>query len=331
MWVTATFITLRIKGGIDVTKNRLVGAELNQKKAAKKAVGIIWSIARAALLIGFAYIILYPVLYSLSVSIREPKDLMDPTVIWLPKNLTLDNIKFVFEQSGFTSAFFKTLGLSLLCSVLQMFSCAVTGYGFARFKFKGRTLLFFLALLTFVVPPQIISMPLYIQYSSFTHATGIPMINTIFPTSISALFAQGLKAGLFIYLFRQSYKGMPLELEDAAYLDGCGPIKAFSRIMIPNSGPMLMVSFILSLVWYWNDYINISLFFNKSKPLAVLLKSLDSVIRTMRTPEGLAYGDIEAHVYTVTFCFLFIIPPVVIYAVLQKRFTESLMSTSIVG
>ena len=311
--------------------NRKKFSAAAQKKWPEKAAGIILSAARAVLLIGLAYIILYPVLFSLSVSIREPSDMMDPTVIWLPKSLTFDNIKFVIQKTGFTSAFVRTLFLSSICSVLQMLSCAVTGYGFARFKFKGRTILFFMALLTFVVPPQIISMPLYIQYSKFTAATGIPMINTLFPTAISALFAQGLKSGLFIYLFRQSYKSMPPELEDAAYLDGCGPIGSFARIMLPNSGAILLVSFILSFVWYWNDYINISLFFNKSKPLAVLLKGLGSVIQTMRNAEGFAYGDIENSVYTTTFCLLFILPPVIIYAVIQKRFTESLMSTSIVG
>jgi len=311
--------------------NRKIFSAAAQKKRPKKAAGIILSAARAVLLIGLAYIILYPVLFSLSVSIREPSDMMDPTVIWLPKSLTFDNIKFVIEKTGFTSAFVRTLFLSSVCSVLQMLSCAVTGYGFARFKFKGRTFLFFLALLTFVVPPQIISMPLYIQYSKFTTATGIPMINTLLPTTISALFAQGLKSGLFIYLFRQSYKSMPPELEDAAYLDGCGPVGSFVRIMLPNSGAILLVSFILSFVWYWNDYINISLFFNKSKPLAVLLKGLGAVIQTMRNAEGFAYGDIENSVYTTTFCFMFILPPVIIYTVIQKRFTESLMSTSIVG
>ena len=311
--------------------NRKKFSAAAQKKRPEKAAGIILSAARAVLLIGLAYIILYPVLFSLSVSIREPSDMMDPTVIWLPKSLTFDNIKFVIQKTGFTSAFVRTLFLSSICSVLQMLSCAVTGYGFARFKFKGRTILFFMALLTFVVPPQIISMPLYIQYSKFTTVTGIPMINTLLPTTISALFAQGLKSGLFIYLFRQSYKSMPPELEDAAYLDGCGPVGSFVRIMLPNSGAILLVSFILSFVWYWNDYINISLFFNKSKPLAVLLKGLGAVIQTMRNAEGFAYGDIENSVYTTTFCFMFILPPVIIYTVIQKRFTESLMSTSIVG
>ena len=130
--------------------NRKKFSAAAQKKRPEKAAGIILSATRAVLLIGLAYIILYPVLFSLSVSIREPSDMMDPTVIWLPKSLTFDNIKFVIQKTGFTSAFVRTLFLSSICSVLQMLSCAVTGYGFARFKFKGRTILFFMALLTFV-------------------------------------------------------------------------------------------------------------------------------------------------------------------------------------
>ncbi len=321
-----------MKGAVNRLEHRRVSGRTTSKKAViTKITSIIWSVVRAVLLIGLAYVILYPVAYSLSVSIREIDDMMDPTVIWLPKNLTLDNIRFVLGSTDFVGAFFRSLLLSLSCSVLQMFSCAVTGYGFARFRFRGRNLLFFAALLTVVVPPQIISMPLYIQYSQFTMATGIPTLNTILPTSISALFAQGLKAGLFIYLFRQSYKGMPLELEDAAYLDGCGPVKAFFRVMLPNSGPIMLVTFILTFVWYWNDYINVSLFFNDAKPLAVLLEGLGSLLLTMRTPDGLAFGEIEKSVYTTTFCLLFILPPIILYAFLQKRFTESLMNSSIVG
>lgn len=298
----------------------------------------IWSLVRLILLIGLSYIILYPIIFCISLSIRQPNDMLDPTVIWLPKNLTLDNIKFVFEKTGFIEAFVKSSSISLLCSVFQMLSCAVAGYGFARFKFKGRNIIFLLALMTFIVPPQMISMPLYIQYSKITITTanifggeGIPLINTITPIAFSAFFAQGIKSGLFIYLFRQSYKGMPKELEDAAYLDGCGPIKAFSTIMLPNSAPILLVTFVLSFVWYWNDYINISLFFNKSKPLAVLLLSLKDMFGRMISPAGGGYTVVEVTVYETTFCLLFILVPIILYVILQKKFTESLMSTSIVG
>lgn len=318
---------------ISVEQNRV-----SKKTVVGRASNIIWAVVRFILLVGLSYIILYPIIFCLSLSIRQPSDMMDPTVIWLPKNLTFDNIKFVLEKTGFTEAFGKSMAISLLCSVFQMLSCAVTGYGFARFKFKGRNIIFLLALMTFIVPPQIISMPLYIQYSNITITSakifggeGIPLINTIVPIAFSAFFAQGIKSGLFIYLFRQAYKGMPKELEDAAYLDGCGPIKAFTTIMFPNSAAILLVTFVLSFVWYWNDYINISLFFNKSKPLAVLLASLKSMFGRMISPAGGGYTDVEVAVFETTFCLMFILVPIILYAFLQKKFTESLMSTSIVG
>ena len=89
----------------------------------KNKIGhILWCILRALLFIGLSYIILYPILFCLSISVRLPSDMMDPTVIWLPKSFTRDNFKFVFEHTEFTAAYVRTLLLSLFCSVLQMFS-----------------------------------------------------------------------------------------------------------------------------------------------------------------------------------------------------------------
>ncbi len=318
--------------------NKKTSDILKRKKLLGKAAGWGWSLVRLVFLIGISYIIFYPIVFCISLSFRSPDDMLDPSVIWLPKNVTLDNFKFIFEKTEFIPAFWRTTGMTLLCSVLQTMVCSITGYGFARFKFKGRGLLFILALMTFIVPPQIISMPLYIQYADITRWTasvfggeGLPLINTITPIAISALMGQGLKAGLFIYLYRQSYKSMPRELEDAAYLDGCGPIRAFTDIMLVNSAPIMLVTFLLSFVWYWNDYINISLFFNKAQPLSSMLMRLPSALTTMLKENGFAYNSIERDVYTTTGCLIFIAVPIIIYTVLQKKFTESLMSTSIVG
>ncbi len=311
---------------------------LAKKKLLNTVAGWGWSLVRLGFLIGITYIILYPLIFCVSVGIRQPNDMMDPTVIWLPKNYTLDNFKFIFKETDFIPAFWRTSGMTLLCSVLQTMICAITGYGFARFKFKGRGILFILALMTFIVPPQIISMPLYIQYADITSFTasifggdGIPLINTITPIAVSALVGQGLNAGLFIYLYRQSYKSMPKELEDAAYLDGCGPVRAFTDIMLINSAPIMLVTFLLSFVWYWNDYISISLFFNKAQPLSSMLMRLTNTLQAKLKPNGFAYNDIERSVYTITGCLIFIAVPIIIYTFLQKKFTESLMSTSIVG
>lgn len=305
--------------------------KLKQKKMLDSAAKWSWALVRLGLLIGLAYIILYPIIFCLSISIRQPNDMLDPTVVWLPKNLTFDNVKFIFQKTEFVPAFVKTALMSVFCALLQMITCAVTGYGFARFKFKGRNILFLLALMTFIVPPQIISMPLYIQYADITELTGIELINTLFPMTFAALMGQGLNSGLFIYLYRQSFKSMPKELEDAAYLDGCGPLRAFTDIMLINSAPIMLVSFLLSFVWYWNDYINVSLFFNKAKPLSVMLNGLSQTLTTMLNDSGMSYTELEKSVYTTTGCLLFLVVPIIVYVILQKKFNESLMATSIVG
>lgn len=300
---------------------------LKKQKLQKNLISLV----RGFLMIGLSFIILYPFLYMFSVSIREPSDMLDPTVVWIPKHLTWENFKFVLDKMKYAQGFLMSLLISLSCSVFQTFTCALTGYGFARFKFRGRTPLFFCALLTLMVPPQVINMPLYINYVKFTNVTGIPTIDTIIPMALPALLGTGLRAGLFIYIFRQFFKGMPKELEEAAYLDGCGPIAAFFRIMLVNAGSAVLITFLISFVWYWNDYLNTALFYTSSKPLASTLATLTSTLQSARTASGAALTNTEVQVYVQTGALLFIIPVLIFYMILQKRFTESVVSSGIVG
>lgn len=299
-----------------------------RKQQMQKAV---ISLVRGFLMIGLSFIILYPFLYMIVVSIREPADMLDPTVVWLPKHLTWDNFTFVAEKMNYAKSFFMSLFIALTCSIFQTFTCALAGYGFARFKFRGRIPLFFCALLTLMVPPQIINMPLYINYVKFTDLTGIPTINTILPMALPALLGTGLRAGLFIYIFRQFFKGMPKELEEAAYLDGCGPIAAFFRVMLVNAGAAILITFLISFVWYWNDYLNSALFYTSSKPLASTLATLTSTLQSARKADGSVITNTEVQVFVQTAAIMFVTPVLIFYMFLQKRFTESVVSSGIVG
>ena len=204
-----------------------VRTEASQRKmqiAVRRGSAIVWAVLRFFLIFGLSFIIVYPLLYMLSVSFREPSELFDPTVVWIPKSFTLENIRYVLEVIDYPKAVGKTLSIALSCSLVQTLTCAIAGYGFARFRFRGRGLLFTLALFTLIVPPQTITMPLYINYVDFTAWTaelsggsGIPMLDTILPLFLPALFGTGIRAGLFIYLCRQYFRNMPLEMEDAAY------------------------------------------------------------------------------------------------------------------
>jgi len=289
------------------------------------------SLVRGFLMIGLAFIILYPLFYMIAVSIREASDMLDPTVVWIPKHFTLENFKNVAEKMGYIKGFSMSLLISLSCSIFQTFTCALAGYGFARFRFKGRTVLFFGALLTLMVPPQIINMPLYINYVKFTTITGIPTIDTIIPMALPALLGTGLRSGLFIYIFRQFFKGMPKELEEAAYLDGCGPIATFFRIMLVNAGAAVLITFLISFVWYWNDYLNSALFYTSSKPLASILANFTSTLQSARHVDGSSYTLTEVQVYVQVGALMFITPVLIFYMFLQKRFTESVVTSGIVG
>lgn len=128
----------------------------------------------------------------------------------------------------------------------------------------------------------------------FQEWSSVKMIDTLIPMLLSALFGAGLRAGLFIHVYRQFFKGLPKELEEAAYLDGCGPVSAFFRIMLMNAGAPLLTTFILSLVWYWNDFLNTALFFTSYQPLAVKMANYASALNEYCTPEVLLpYGELK--------------------------------------
>lgn len=297
----------------------------------KRIVDPLISIFRQFILIGLAFIILYPVLYMISVSLRVPEDVLDPTVVWIPKTLTFENYKMAAFFLDYSKALMTTSLMALICTLFQCFTCSVTGYGFARFKFKGKTPLFFCALLTLLVPIQTIMMPLFTNFVKFTDMTGIPTIDTPLPMALSALFGVGLKSGLFIYIFHQFYKNMPVEIEDAAYIDGCGPIKTFFAIAAKNSASAYLVSFLLSFVWYWNDSYSSSLFYSSSRPLSAALANMSSVINVARKVGGEAYSIPETLAYIKTGALLCIIPVLLVYIILQRRFIKSVVTSGIVG
>lgn len=340
-WTKSAGAAGRVRGFLGAVRrldSREVMANPRVRVKVNRVTRILLSVLRAFLLIGLSFIILYPLLYMLSVSFRETKELYDPTVVWIPKSFTLENFRFTIEEMNYFPTLLRTLLLSLSCTLLQVFTCAITGYGFARFRFHGRTVLFFLALFTLIVPPQSINMPLYINYVSFTDFTakvfggeGVPILDTFVPMVLPAILGVGIRAGLFIYLFRQYFKNMPLELEEAAYLDGCGPIAAFFRIMVVNAGPILLVSFLFSFVWYWNDYLNVSLFYDKAQPLSMVVANFGHHLSSFKLPDGSALARALLGVYVQVGALLFIAPVLLIYLFLQKYFTQSIVRAGIVG
>lgn len=303
---------------------------------------IMWSIFRAVLLISLSFILLYPLIYMFSVAFRPAEQLTDPTVVWIPKSLTLDNMKAAMEALDFKASFFNSIKLNIGAAFLQIFPCALAGYGFSRFKFKGRKILFALVILTIIVPAQTTAIPMYMEYRYFDLfgigsliglITGTPLQvnlrNTIWTFYLPAIFANGLRSGLFIYMFRQFFIGLPKDLEDAAYIDGAGTFKTFMRVVVPTSGSVFLTVFLFSTVWYWNDVLNVSMYFDRLKTISYALKGLPTALNQLFSADN---GDIYLMAARLEAgCVLTILPLLIVFIVLQRYFTESIQNTGIKG
>ena len=136
----------------------------------RRAIGMVWPFFRFLILFGLCFVILYPLIFMLSTAFRPNEQMNDPSVVWIPKSFTLDNIKDVWGVMKFEDTVVNTVILNLVASVLQVITCSITGYGFARFKFKGKGILFGIVVLMIIVPPQITTIPLYLQYAYFKPA-----------------------------------------------------------------------------------------------------------------------------------------------------------------
>lgn len=295
--------------------------------AKKKAGERTWSFFRFMILLGIGFIVLYPLIYMVSCAFRERSDMNDPTVMWLPRHYTLDVIKDTWRIMDFGSMLKNTIFLNIGCSLVQVMSCAVTGYGFARFSFKGKKLLFGIVIMMILVPPQVISLPLYTQFRFFgiKGLFSVNLIDSMLTMYLPAMTANGIRSGLMILIFRQFFRGLPRELEDAACIDGCGPFMTFVRVMIPNAASAFLTVFLFSVVWYWNDYYVSTAFFTDTRTVATVLYDLDSRLsRAIYGDSRIKPSARELIVWKEAGCLMSVLPILIMYVFLQKHFTEGI-------
>lgn len=294
----------------------------------------VWSLLRFLILFGFGFIIMYPLIHMISCTFRERGDMNDPTVVWLPRHLTLSVLKETVQAMDFGRTLRNTVVLNLVCSVLQVFSCALTGYGFARFDFKGKKILFCIVIMMILVPAQIISLPLFFRFRFFgiRGVATVNLIDNMLSMYLPALTANGIRSGLMILIFRQFFRALPRELEDAACIDGCGPFMTFVRVMLPNAASSVLTVFLFSIVWYWNDYYISTMFFHNTKTIATMLYNLDNELKMRLFGDAsIQVGERERIVWNQAGCLVSIAPILLIYIFLQKRFTEGIERSGLVG
>ena len=302
-----------------------------------------WSIVRGVIIAGICFLILYPTLVKLSVSFMPEQDIYDVTVRYVPKSPTLENYKTVLSAMRYNKAFWNTFKLSTLTSVMRLISCTVIGYGFARFRFKGRGVLFALVILTMIVPPQTLMIPLFLHFryfdvlgiiSAITGQKGINLLESYWPFVLMSLTGMGLKNGLYIYIMRQFFRGMPKELEEAAYVDGAGMLRTFGQIMLPSAVPAMVTVFMFSFVWQWTDTFYSSLFLMRTDVLAKTAANVSNqIMKDLSADIGvdIYLSPAISSMYTNTGSLLVVLPLLILYLFAQKLFVESVERTGIVG
>ncbi|MBM7568376.1 carbohydrate ABC transporter permease [Paenibacillus sacheonensis] len=316
---------LRWNGGTAARAKRiLLGQNIND--------GVLFKIALYIVLLSIAVMYIQPVLYMLATSFKSMSDLLDQSVTYIPRQFDLQGYDDAWIGLDYLKALWQTTYMSLSAAILQVLSCGLTGYAFARLRIPFKNVLFFIVLLTFLIPPQVLVIPLYVTYAKLNWT------KTALPFIIPAIFAAGLKASLFIIIYRQFFATLPKELEESAKIDGAGPFRTFVKVMLPLARPAILIVFLFSIVWHWNDYFEPSVYLQASQandfvPLAL---RLDRMQEALNLHKSLATGQNVHLIFDMNEplkmagAILIIGPMLFLYMFAQRYFVQGIERSGIV-
>ncbi len=296
---------------------------------------ILWYLFRFIILLGVSYIVLYPFFTKIMASFMSPEDFIDVTVMLIPKYPTLDQYKAIFLENNYMQAFLNTLFLSLTSAVLQTFVCCLVGYGLAKFKFKGSSLIMGAVILTMVVPHNTLYLSMFMEFRHFDifgiisaiKGSAIQLTNSYWPMVILSVSGLAFKNGLYIFMMRQFFRGVPDELEESAYIDGSGTLRTFLQIILPLSVPMMITIFLFAFSWQWTDNFYTEMFFSTNK--ITLMPDIVGIPKSLETTyagQSLYYTAINN-----TCGLMIIVPLVIIYLFCQRYLVQGIERSGIVG
>jgi len=301
----------------------------NAQKWGRKSKNVFLNIVIAIILIGVSYVIVSPLLGVFTRTFMALEDLRNPFVFMIPINYTTENIQIAFRNMDYLRSLPRTLIYASSFALLHVVVTSIVGYGFARFKIPGRNIWFAVLIATIVVPVQTYMVPLYFQFRFFRIIPGFEFnfIGNYGSLIILTSLGMGLRSGLFIYIFRQFFRGMPKEIEEAALIDGAGIFKTFYKVMLPNAIPPIVTVILFAFVWHYNDVFYSLRLAMDSSLLGNRLLTLNYTLRAMGDVEDMGLENLVMFAGV----FLTIVPVLTIYMILQRHFVESIERSGIVG
>ncbi len=272
------------------------------------------AVSKHIFLIIFGIIMIYPILWLFLSSFKENSEIFSATS-FLPKAWRLENYVNGWNSvPGFTfgTFFVNSLILVFLIVIGSIISTTMAAYPFARLNFPFKNLLFAILMGTLMLPGQILLIPRYLLF------TKLEWINTIKPMTVPAFLGQ-VSGAFFIYLMIQFMRGIPKELDEASIMDGCGHIRIFWNVMLPNCKPAIFTVGIFAFIWSWDNFLDQLLYLNDVRKYTVAL----ALRMFMDNAAQINWGSLFA------MSFLSVLPCLLIFAFAQKYFVEGIATTGL--
>ncbi len=285
--------------------------------------GFIYKIVIYTLLVSFSYIYLYPVLFMTVNSFMSVDDLINPGVKWIPSAFQFSNYAKAIQVLELPGSIITTTGYVLKVSLSVTISSAIIGYGFAKFNFPLKKIMFALMLATFILPSQVTMVANMLVFRN------LGLMSTQNAMILPAIFGQGINAAIYILIFYQFFKTIPGVLMESAEIDGASHMKIFLRIAIPLAIPSFIIVFLFSFVWYWNETFITALYVGGRVTLPLKLSAFRSSYSTL-FPPGTPGAELNEAIMMAG-NMLTILPLLVLYFIAQRYFVESIDRTGITG
>jgi ABC-type glycerol-3-phosphate transport system permease component len=264
------------------------------------------------LMSGLAIIVLIPVFWMLSTSLKERGQIMLWPPQWIPHPAKWDNFALVFRVAPFGLFILNSLILVIWNMVGNLLSCTLVAYGFARLRFRGREFLFVVLLATLMIPGQVTMIPTFILFNL------LGWYNTFLPLIVPAFFG----SAFFIFLMRQYMMTIPLDLDDAARIDGCGHFQVLWRIITPLCKPPLAIIAVFTFTGVWNDLMGPLIYLQDMEkfPVAVGLAMFQGMF-LWQTDWGLLMAA----------SFMAVLPSLLLYYIAQDHLIGGIASLGLKG
>ncbi len=283
-------------------------------------------------LICISFIYLEPIFRMISMAFMSYKDVIDPSIEWLPKSPSINNLVVAGTVLELNKTLVNSIWYSALLAIGQTFVAAMTGFALSRYQFRFKNLWIIMIILAFIIPIPLLMIPRLMLFISAQNMMGFNLIGTPLPQLVMALLGQGVNSTILILIFYNFFNLIPYSLDEAAMIDGAGPMKVFTQIALRLSSSTVLVIFLFSFVWNWNEtYVTGTLVRNSIELLPAKLNMFDSAFASFASAgRGTAQFRIN-EAYKMSATLISITPLLILYAFVQKRFIQGIENTGITG